>query len=140
MKTHLSSKAISQWIVGERSKAHAEHLRECEECSAELARVEHLFFTLGTSVRHWSDRRIEVGIVGGTTPVRRPSVMRWASAVTLMVAVGLTLYRYADQRPSADPQRDALLEQVDAATSRSIPEAMEPLTMLLPPEAERSKR
>ena len=40
MSQHLSSREVSQWMMGERTPQRERHVRHCPECGAELARME----------------------------------------------------------------------------------------------------
>jgi hypothetical protein len=128
MSEHLSSEQISHWIAGERDTRQARHLRECAECSAELGRAESFFAALGASLRHWGDQHM------GVNYARPPRVRLWIPiAAALSLAVVFTAIY--DQRPPRHSD-DALLDHIDAALSRSLPESIEPLTRLLSDRSE----
>ena len=40
MSRHLSSEQISRWVMGEHGAFEEEHVRDCPECRAEVARLE----------------------------------------------------------------------------------------------------
>ena len=140
MIQHLSSREVSQWIIGERTPQQERHVRECPECGAELARVEASLALFRGSVRHWSDgqNRAEPPAMGSILAARRgPRVrpMHWALvAAALLVLAAVPIYRNAQdrQRQAEIARADALLlEQVDAEVSRAIPRPMEPLVKLV---------
>ena len=139
MSQHLSSREISQWMIGGRTPQQEQHVRECSECGAELARMEASLALFRGSVRHWSDgqSRAEPPAVGSILRARgsRALPMRWAlAAAALLVLAAVPIYRNAqDRQRQADLARaDALLlEQVDAEVSRAVPRPMEPLVKLV---------
>ena len=140
MNQHLSSREISQWMIGERTPQREQHVRECSECGAELARMESALGLFRGSVRHWSSgqSRAEPPAIGSILPARRgpwAQPMRWGlAAAALLVLAAVPIYRNAQdrQRQAEIARADALLlEQVDAEVSRAIPRPMEPLVKLV---------
>ena len=140
MSQHLSSREVSQWIIGERTPQQEQHVRQCPECGAELARMEAALALFRGSVRHWRGRqsRAEPPAIGSISPVRRGSriqPVRWALvAAALLVLAAVPIYRNAQetQRQAEIARADALLlEQVDAEVSRAVPRPMEPLVKLV---------
>jgi len=140
MSPHLSEREISLWMVGERTPQQEQHVRECSECSAELARLEASLALFRGSVRHWSDRQVRVP--GHLAPTRgsrgypaRPRPLRWALvAAALLALAAVPIYRNVQdrQRQAEIARADALLlEQVDAEVSRAVPRPMEPLVKLV---------
>jgi hypothetical protein len=140
MSQHLSSQEVSQWIVGERTPQQEQHVGQCSECGAELARMEAALAMFRGSVRHWSEGQVRVP--RSLAPTRgsrgypaRPLPLRWALvAAALLVLAAVPIYRNAqDRQRQADLARaDALLlEQVDAEVSRAVPRPMEPLVKLV---------
>ena len=139
MSRHLSSREVSQWMIGERTPQQEQHVRQCPECGAEVARMEAALALFRGSVRHWSDgqSRAEPPAVGSILRARgsRALPMRWAlAAVALLVLAAVPVYRNVQdrQRQAEDARADALLlEQVDAEVSRAVPRPMEPLVKLV---------
>ena len=140
MSPHLSEREISLWMVGERTPQQEQHVRECSECSAELARLEASLALFRGSVRHWSDRQVRVPrLLAPTRGSRgypaRPLPVRWALVTAaLLVLAAVPIYRNAQvrQRQAEIARADALLlEQVDAEVSRAVPRPMEPLAKLV---------
>ena len=140
MSQHLSSPEVSQWMIGERTPQQEQHVRQCPECGAELARMEAALGLFRGSVRHWSDRQVRVP--RPLTPTRgsrgypaRPLPVRWAlAAATLLLLAAVPIYRNVQvrQRQAEIARADALLlEQVDAEVSRAVPRPMEPLAKLV---------
>jgi hypothetical protein len=140
MSQHLSARQISQWTIGERTPQQEQHVRECPECAAELARLEAALGLFRGSVRHWSGRqsRAEPPAIASILPARpssRIQPMRWALvAAALLVLAAVPIYRNVQdrQRQAEIARADALLlEQVDAEVSRVVPRPMEPLAKLV---------
>ena len=139
MSQHLSSREVSQWMIGERTPQQEQHVCQCPECGAELARLEAALALFRGSVRHWSDRQSRVprplAPSRGSRGTARPHPMRWALvAAALLVLAAVPIYRNAQetQRQAEIARADALLlEQVDAEVSRAVPRPMEPLVKLV---------
>ena len=133
MSQHLSSQEISQWMTGERTPQQEQHVRECPECGAELARMEAALALFRGSVRHWSEGQVRVP--RPLAPGPRPLPMRWALVTaTLLLLAAIPVYRNVQdrQRQAEAARADALLlEQVDAEVSRAVPRPMEPLVKLV---------
>ena len=112
MIQHLSAEQISQWMMGERTPQLERHVAECDECRAELGQLETALAQFRGAVREWS---------GSATPPawRQPAARGpWFSRQRLVMA--------------AAARADALLlERVDSAISRAVPEPMEPLVNLV---------
>ena len=140
MSQHLSAQQISQWMIGERTPQQEQHVRQCSQCGAELARLEAALALFRGSVRRWSGRqsRAEPPVIASIFPAQRGSriqPMRWALvAAALLVLAAIPVYRNAQdrQRQAEIARADALLlEQVDAEVSRAVPRPMEPLVKLV---------
>jgi hypothetical protein len=140
MSQHLSSPEVSQWMIGERTPQQEQHVRQCSECGAELARMEAALGLFRGSVRHWSggQSRSEPPAMGSILAARRgPRIqpMRWVLvAAALLVLAAVPIYRNAQekQRRAEIARADSLLlEQVDAEVSRAVPRPMEPLAKLV---------
>src|ERR1035441_8425748 len=129
MSQHLSSGEISQWMIGERTPQQEQHVRQCSECGAEVARMEAALGLFRDSVRHWSDGQVRVP--RPLTPEPRPQPIRWVLvAAALLVLAAVPIYRNAQdrQRQAEIARADALLlGQVDAEVSRPVRRPMEPL-------------
>jgi len=140
MSQHLSSREISQWMIDERTPQQEQHVRQCPECGAELARMEAALTLFRGSVRRWSDgqRRAEPPASGSILPARRgfwAQPLGWALVpATLLVLAAVPVYRNVQdrQRQAEAARADALLlEKVDAEVSRAVPRPMEPLVKLV---------
>jgi hypothetical protein len=142
MKKHLSGPRISAWLAGERTPEEERHLSECPQCRAEVAGLENAVANFRGSFREWSCAMSNRDPLVRWHPqlAQRHSGVppaRWLLiAATLVVLVGVPIYRNAErQRAAAQARADALLmEQVDAVLSRPVPAPMEPLLSLVPGE------
>jgi hypothetical protein len=134
MMQHLSSREISRWIIGERTAEREEHVGECAQCAAEIARTEAALGLFRGTVRNWSGEQ-------GLAPVREfwsaPHPIRfrrWAmAAAALATAAAIPIYfelrhRRQVELAAADA---ALMQQVDSAVSRPIAGPMQPLVKLM---------
>lgn len=140
MSQHLSSQRISMWMAGERTAEDEQHLRECPECAAELARFQATLSLFRDSVCHWSGQQAgsEAGAIPKTGPARsrfRLWPVRWAAAVAALLLVAtISIHRSTRQQQPGGLMAQAdvlLLEQVDAEVSRAVPRTMEPLLELV---------
>jgi hypothetical protein len=137
MIQHLSAEQISQWMMGERTPQLERHVAECDECRAELGQLETALAQFRGAVREWS---------GSATPPawRQPAARGpWFSwqrlvmaAAALCVLLVLPVYWSIRARERAEQAAAAradalLLERVDSAISRAVPEPMEPLVNLV---------
>ena len=140
MSQHLSSREVSQWMIGERTPQQEQHVRQCSECGAELARMEAALGAVsrfGAALERRAKPR-EPPAMGSILPARRgPRIhpMRWVLvAAALLVLAAVPIYRNAQerQRQAEIARADTLLlEQVDAEVSRAVPRPMEPLAKLV---------
>lgn len=139
MNQHLSSQRISLWMAGERTAEDEQHLRECPECAAELARFQATLSLFRASVRQWSGQQAgsEAGAIPKTGPARHrlhPWPVRWALAAALLLVATISIHRSTRQQQPGGLMAQAdvlLLEQVDAEVSRAVPRTMEPLLELV---------
>lgn len=135
MIEHLSAEQISQWMIGERTPPLEHHIAECAECRAELEQMESALVQFRTAMRQ----------VGGTAPSpawREPASRRpWSSWPRLAMAAAVLLIlvaapiawrvRMRERAAEAALADSQLLERVDSAISRAVPEPMEPLVNLV---------
>jgi hypothetical protein len=139
MDQHLDAEAIGRWMAGERGPAAEDHLRDCAECRAEVARLESALAHFRDAAHQWSgwqplSRPPARWAVGSLARRRWPAPMRWA-AVTAVAALlaGFPVYRnYRQRQAVAQAKANALLlEEVSADISRPAPEPLEPLIKLV---------
>jgi hypothetical protein len=132
MNRHLSSENFSEWMVGERTPEHEQHLRECAECAAELDRIQTPIALLRGAVREWSTNENR-----GTVPIadRRRIGGLWlrlgatAAALAVLVAIGIEGRNW--RAAGIDREDEILLGQVQTAVSRPVPATMQPVYDLM---------
>ena len=135
MNQHLSSRQISEWVLGERSPEAQQHARGCAACQAEVTRLEEALKLFGGSVRQWSDGQLDTSLPRAQKRSwMTAGSLAWAGVVVmLVVAVTLSVARRPDPPKMADA---AVLEQVNKHVSRAVPGPMEPLQKLVQWEKE----
>ena len=134
MSTHLTSRQISEWIVGDRSREAELHIRTCSLCQEELSQFEASLKGFRSSVRYWSEGQLPPPALSQErrNPVRSWMMgLCWAAAVIILcVYIGRLNYHPASQLQTAAADT-ALLAQIDREISRTVPGPMEPLTQLV---------
>jgi hypothetical protein len=130
MSSHLSPQQISKWMTGERASQEEQHVRECAQCSAEVAQFQEALADFGSRVRDWSERQPVANPLGEGRPAHP---LRWAwVAVAALLLAAIPIYRVDRQRQAERARAEAaLMEQVDAQVSRAIAAPMEPLAQLM---------
>jgi hypothetical protein len=138
MNQHLTAEQICRWMAGDGAKQDEQHLRQCAQCAAELARLEEVVAQFRTSIRGWSSQQRGAAVPSGWPPEGmrrspRPQPFRWALAAALLILAAVPIYKNARDRQREEMARaDALLlEQVDAAVAQPVPPSMEPLMQLV---------
>jgi hypothetical protein len=140
MKEHLSSEQISKWIAGDRNPDDEQHLRECAQCSTEVARMDELLTEFRSSVVSWIARHQGAGVPNRWQPLERRhsyagGTLRWKLvAAALCTAIALPIGKYAcDRQREAEAHRAdiQLWEQVNTQISRPVPAPLEPLMKLV---------
>ncbi len=139
MSEGLAAERVAKWLAGERGPADERHLAQCEQCSAELARMETAISGFRGDVRAWSARQ-----AGGECPeslrferarqARAARRVRWtlvAAALALLFAVPTWKDIRDKQRASETELADAaLLEKVSYQLSQPVPAPLEPLQQM----------
>jgi predicted anti-sigma-YlaC factor YlaD len=147
MREHFSSKEITEWLVEGPTAEAAAHLRECGSCRAMLAEAQAPLRVFRSAVVAWSEGQVARPLREATRwqELReRMNFMNWGPAFGVAVGVAVLaafLVRSpTDQKVSVPqhPQQQqaqisdaALMEQVDAEVSETVPDAMAPLTDLV---------
>ena len=134
--THLSSRQISEWILGERDPETERHLNTCGKCHEEVAGLQNGLMEFKQSVRAWSEQPAEMRVSASRVPSRVS--WRWAGvcagAMSIMMSI-IMLILYQDvqqaQREAKRAQDLLLLNQVHAHLTRTVPQPMEQLMKLM---------
>ena len=137
--SHLSPGQISERVSGGYSATVESHLSACTACRAQVSRLEQVLGHFRASVHAWSDeqyRAAPAAVPHSWTGLRSPA---WAAAaiialIVVCLSLALPLARYRAETAAADA---ALLNQVDAEVSRTVPRPMEPLSRLITWEVEK---
>jgi anti-sigma factor RsiW len=129
-------------MLGETNLETERHLTECAICRAEVDRLREAFSSFRHSVHQWSDRQLPSPLplrenarpARTLTPFSRTSLAVAAVALCLILAFSLPWRsnRTAANQSAADA---ALLSQIDAEISRTVPGPMEPLTEFISNDA-----
>ena len=149
MNNHLSKDQLAMWIIGRCTPEEERHGRDCPVCSAELARFQAPIATFRRTIRDWSGTKAAPCLAEAAKDAssrRFPGAWQWGTAA---VAVFVLAAAYHIQfEPGASKPAPAVIEnlesenwQDDAALmdaiairlSRSIPQPMEPIFVLIPP-------
>ena len=136
MREHLSAEQTSQWMVGDRTPQLEQHLAECAECSAELARMESALRQFRAAMR---EPFHSVPVPQWREPATPAPWFSWprlvlaAAALLILVALPISWMAHVrEQEAAAAAVADSqLLERVDSAISQAVPEPMEPLVTLV---------
>ena len=129
---HLSSKQISEWILGERDPETERHLNICGKCHEEIAGLQNGLVEFKQSVRAWGEQPAEMRVSVSRVPPRVS--WRWAGvSAAAMSIIMLILYQDVQQaqRESKSAQDLLLLNQVHARLTRTVPQPMEQLMKLM---------
>ena len=144
MNEHLSPAQFSEWILGERDADEERHVRECPQCSTELARCQSALVAFGQSAREWVERQEAAASPGSEAwasanrgVAARP--WRWAAAAAIVIAAGVPIYNSTreadlDARRQQEQEDAQLLLRINTQLSRMAPASMEPLLELMQEE------
>jgi hypothetical protein len=145
MMHHLSQDQLSMCILGRATPEEQQHGRECQECSAALARFQEPLSTFRAVMQDWSDREsvprlAEISTFLSERPRLSNPVWGWVPVTMALMIVALTAVPiYVQQNKLQQTQaeeaarRDALLmEAVSTHLSRTLPAPMEPIMALVP--------
>jgi anti-sigma factor RsiW len=131
---HLSSEQLSEYILGQPSPLVARHVQDCPACRGELANFREAMGDFRGAVRVWSEDQAKavVATPGVTEP--RSWMASHQLALAVLVAVVCIVASLVFPRRGGDSGAGndaALLNQVDAEVSRTVPSSMEPLMKLV---------
>ena len=133
MKQSCSKAAQAELLIGPRTAEQDQHLRECAECSAAVARMEASLAEFGTAYRELGEQlpafraSAAIGAQGARGTVRM--WMRAGVVAALLGAIALIPAEHYRQSYAARlaMEDEALLTAVQADVSRSVPASFEPL-------------
>jgi len=135
VRPHLTSEQISEFILGYPRPPVARHVEQCPACRTELARFREALGEFGGAVRAWSDDRAHAVLLAAAPVAPRRAwnpahQLAWAlvlAAICVIASFVLPWHR----GESSGLSDAALLNQVDAQVSRTVPASMEPLMKLV---------
>ncbi len=147
-KGHLSSKQVAEWLVEGPSADIEAHVQGCYRCQATLAEQREPLTTFRQAVIGWSERqdapqwnsadRLSLQSPAHGKLRRWLPAMSFSAAAILMVAflLGGAMLKRGDSYRVANAGTKvtsdaALMDQVDAEVSETVPDAMSPLTDLV---------
>jgi hypothetical protein len=147
MSRHLSAEQISAWALGEHAPEVESHAQSCPACRAELTGLDQALVNFRGAVRGWSEEQFggDFSVDWQRNGVRswmRFNRLRWAVVfMTLCVLVSGSVLLRRHQRIATEMAATdaALLKQVDAEVSRTVPGAMEPLANMILWDEEREE-
>ncbi len=138
MKLHLTEQELLEWFAGELNQAKEEHVASCLDCRTAVARFSDALGGFRATTLDWAEAARQEA---SRRPAARNKRFGWqglrlaAALAVLLICFGLLLTRHKTPVAEMDGKADdAVLERVDAAMSRSVPTAMEPLSQLVPTE------
>ena len=157
MTPHLTHEQLCDLLVADPTPESQEtgrlemlrnHLHNCERCSAELASLNGSLATFRSTATAWAAQAWTQQQASGTQPLRStppahilPLPALWTAAAAVAIAATISLSVHHEKQaapkaapitatttePHATPSDEALLEEVDATLSSSIPSPMQPL-------------
>jgi hypothetical protein len=153
MNQHLTEQQILEWVAGTATADSLCHAGQCAECGAEVNRLEGAVRGFAVAVRQAAGRpapHIDWAAAGRSEPpVAWVPGWRLALAALLLVLLAApimfhfnfylnnvdntvnTTAHSRQQQLERERTDAALLEQVDAAVSRPVPQPIEPLVQLV---------
>jgi len=127
--------------MGEHGALEKEHVRNCPECLAELARLESILAQFRNSARVLVGQAVPpadlefLSVAEAEESWWSNAPRRWVLATAaLVILVTVPFLQNARDRKRAVERAEAdtlLMEQVDRAVSRTVPRPMEPLIELV---------
>jgi hypothetical protein len=142
MKEHLTSNDILQCLIEGPAPDAQEHLRECGRCRTTLAEAQAPLSVFRWAVVAWSEAQSAKPVRESTRWAvlrERLNFMNWVPAFGVAAAIAvlaafLVRTPAIPKAPAPAPVQisdGALIEQVDAEVSETVPDAMAPLTDLV---------
>ena len=135
MTEHLSGEQISQWMIGERAPQVERHVAACGVCRAEVEQMGTALSQFRTAMRAAS---VTAPAPAWRNAPSRAPTFTWprlvlaAAALLILLAAPIAWTTHERERAAEAALADSqLLERVDSAISRAVPEPMEPLVTLV---------
>jgi hypothetical protein len=140
MSTHLSSEQISKWMAGDNNSDAGQHLKECPQCAAEIARMQSLLSAFRSSVIEWNTLQGNAKAPERWMPSQHRlrfagNMMRWKLAAAMLVLIlGILVWKNHNDRRREAAAFEAdirLWEEVNSHISQPVPSPMAPLMNLV---------
>ena len=134
MIPHLSSEQFSECILGRPSPIVEQHVKDCPACRAELSNFREALGEFRGAVRAWSQDQANAVVAAPNVTEPRSWAASHQLAWALLIAVVCVIASFVvpwHGGAKATNSDAALLNQVDAQVSRTVPSSMEPLMKLV---------
>ncbi|WP_031498962.1 hypothetical protein [Bryobacter aggregatus] len=130
MNPHLSDDQIAEVLIGSATSATQAHLLACAPCRSKLATLRGVMGQFRMDAEEQSRAALRPIAIRHSRSRFKPLYLSLAAAG--LAIVGLVVLPKDPPSQSTPLQIDtALLSQVDVQVSRSVPEALEPLSQLV---------
>ena len=147
MTDHLSEDQFAECCIGRGSVPQLQHVSECPECRAAVARFGETISQFQYAIRGQVDERMTSSPSNSLRPVvlaTRGSGWRWLLTGATVAAVVLTAVITSDDKPqgpvpSISPDPQAIMDRVNLHLSRTVLAPMEPLLFVVPPAESESE-
>jgi hypothetical protein len=136
MSQHLNAQQINEWLIGERSSEQQQHVGQCAQCAAEIAKLEAPLKMFRQAVQDGGVPQVTWKPVASRASVWSLG-LRWTAAGALALALaGVPVYRNHVQQvklreAELASQDAALMTKVEQEILEPIPQPMQPLTKLV---------
>lgn len=116
----------------------ADHVRACAQCAEAVARTERVLAEFGGAYRDWGSRQMRLAHANAKAPrallwLRSALAATALAAVAIGIPVSLDIQQEHQRAAQIAIEDDALLTQIQADVSRSVPVSMKPLAELTAP-------
>ena len=136
MSQHLNAQQINEWLIGERSPEQRQHVGQCQQCTAAIAKLEAPLKMFRQAVQDGAVPQLAWQPVASRASIWSLG-LRWTTAGALaLLLAGVPVYRNRVQqtklREAEIAKQDAaLMAQVEQEILEPIPQPMQPLTKLV---------
>jgi hypothetical protein len=138
MSRHLSERQMSEWVLGERGPDAEKHVGECAHCREAVNGAALALAAFRGSARQWSEEELGAAADSWKTDRARPWItfrsLRWAAVAAMVLVLTGVSVMWRNTRPAAQDSAAAdaaLLQQIDADVSQTVPGSMAPLVKLV---------